>query len=201
MYLGADAWQSPNGFNILGVVLYRLVELNTGVLNLEAVPLDFIWLAKIHTGEYLADTVRAVVEKFGIQDKVGLLFTKLSISTSWSFLICQTLKFVHYLFQICGIFTDNASNNAAMVSEMKNFKWARFKGNQHWIRFYAHILNLMVQSILQPFGTVNKKQSTATETEDDDKSSASSDDSDLEDAEDQIRRWIISMIYPLWIIN
>ncbi|POW03334.1 hypothetical protein PSTT_11152 [Puccinia striiformis] len=47
MYLGLDAWQSPNGFDILG----------TG---------------KSHTGVYLAETVRVIVEKFGIRDKVIL---------------------------------------------------------------------------------------------------------------------------------
>ncbi|EFP81953.2 uncharacterized protein PGTG_08202 [Puccinia graminis f. sp. tritici CRL 75-36-700-3] len=35
-------------------------------------PLDFVCLSKRHTGEYLADTVRLVAEKFGIQDK-GIL--------------------------------------------------------------------------------------------------------------------------------
>ncbi|KNF05542.1 hypothetical protein PSTG_01353 [Puccinia striiformis f. sp. tritici PST-78] len=121
MYIGADAWQSPNGFDILGVVIYCLVELAGGKFKLEAMPLDFVRLAKSHTGEYLADTIRVVVEKFQIQNK------------------------------ICGIVTDNASNNLVMVSEMKKFKWARFKGDQHWIRCYAHILNLIAQSILRPF--------------------------------------------------
>ncbi|OAV84798.1 hypothetical protein PTTG_31051, partial [Puccinia triticina 1-1 BBBD Race 1] len=119
-------------------------------------PLDFVRLAQSHTGQYLADTVRAVVEKFGIQDK------------------------------ICGIVTDNASNNSAMVSAMKKFKWARFKGDEQWIRCYAHILNLIVQSILRPFGTANK-QSVANQQEGDLDSSDSSNESDEEDAEEQIR--------------
>ncbi|KAA1128097.1 hypothetical protein PGTUg99_008126 [Puccinia graminis f. sp. tritici] len=71
MYIGADAWQSPNGFDILGVVIYRMVELEGGKSNLEAMPLDFVRLAKSHTGVYLADTIRTVVEKFGIQDKAS----------------------------------------------------------------------------------------------------------------------------------
>jgi hypothetical protein len=48
-----------------------LVELEGGKSNLEAMPLDFVQLAKSHTGVYLADTIRTVVEKFGIQDKVS----------------------------------------------------------------------------------------------------------------------------------
>ncbi|KAH9474067.1 hypothetical protein Pst134EA_001118 [Puccinia striiformis f. sp. tritici] len=53
-------------------------------------PLDFVQLAKSHTSEYLADTIHVVVKKFQIQNK------------------------------ICGIVTDNASNNSAMVLAIKN---------------------------------------------------------------------------------
>ncbi|KAH9456701.1 hypothetical protein Pst134EB_012907 [Puccinia striiformis f. sp. tritici] len=133
MYIGADAWQSPNGFDILGV------------------------LSKSHTSEYRADTIRVVVEKFKIQN------------------------------QICGIVTDNASNNSAMVLEMKKFKWARFKGDPQWIRCYAHILNLIAQSILRPFGTVKKQSGPQATDMDVDTSSDESDDN--EDAEDQICRF------------
>ncbi|POW12515.1 hypothetical protein PSHT_08089 [Puccinia striiformis] len=99
MYLGLDAWQSPNGFDILGTVIYRLVEGDSGDVNLEAMPLDFVQLRKSHTGVYLAETVRVIVEKFGIRDK------------------------------ICGIVTDNASNNETMINEIKSYKWPRFKGD------------------------------------------------------------------------
>ncbi|PLW25417.1 hypothetical protein PCANC_27571 [Puccinia coronata f. sp. avenae] len=119
-------------------------------------------LGKSHTGQYLADTLRAVVEKFGIQDKIR---------------------------QICGIVTENASNNAVMVSEMKRFKWAQFEGNQHWIRCYAHILNLIVQSILRLFGTA-KNKTTTPENDDDVTSLHSSDICKDDDAEDQICRYV-----------
>ncbi|POW22632.1 hypothetical protein PSHT_01021 [Puccinia striiformis] len=72
--------------------------------------------------------LQLVVEKFGVQDK------------------------------ICGIVTDNASNNSSMMAEIKKFKWPQFEGKTHCrIRCFAHILNLIVQSILQPFGKVIKK--------------------------------------------
>ncbi|KNF06330.1 hypothetical protein PSTG_00834 [Puccinia striiformis f. sp. tritici PST-78] len=48
-------------------------------------PLDFVCLSKSHSGEYLAETVALVVEKFGLQDK------------------------------ICGIMSDNAKNNEVMA--------------------------------------------------------------------------------------
>ena len=70
MYLGLDAWQSPNGIDILGTVLYWLVEDNKGGFHLEAIPLDFVRLQKSHTGVYLAKTVQLIAEKFGIKDKV-----------------------------------------------------------------------------------------------------------------------------------
>ncbi|KAH9440903.1 hypothetical protein Pst134EB_029557 [Puccinia striiformis f. sp. tritici] len=42
LYLGVDAWQSPDGFDILGIVIYRLVDNSPGDIKLEALPLDFI---------------------------------------------------------------------------------------------------------------------------------------------------------------
>jgi hypothetical protein len=71
--LGVDAWQSLNGFNIMGVVIYRLKEdNNTGDYKLEAMPLDFIQLLQSHTDKYMAQVVEMVVKKFKIQDKVSL---------------------------------------------------------------------------------------------------------------------------------
>ncbi|KNF02575.1 hypothetical protein PSTG_04174 [Puccinia striiformis f. sp. tritici PST-78] len=128
LYLGVDTWQSPNGFDILGTVVYRFAEANSVGSRLEAIPLDFIRLSQSHTGEYLAHSVSLVVEKFGIQDR------------------------------ICGIVSDNASNNKVMVSELKKKKWARFKGEPQWIRCFAHVLNLIAQSILRPFGTPKKSK-------------------------------------------
>ncbi|PLW07061.1 hypothetical protein PCANC_25378 [Puccinia coronata f. sp. avenae] len=42
VYLGLVAWQSPNGFDVLGTVLYQLVERLNGEFELEASPLDFV---------------------------------------------------------------------------------------------------------------------------------------------------------------
>ncbi|KNE92332.1 hypothetical protein PSTG_14290, partial [Puccinia striiformis f. sp. tritici PST-78] len=72
MYIGANTWQSPNGFDILGVVISCLVELAGGKFKLEAMPLDFSQLAKSHTSEYLADMIQVVVEKFQIQNNTML---------------------------------------------------------------------------------------------------------------------------------
>ncbi|EFP87870.2 uncharacterized protein PGTG_14585 [Puccinia graminis f. sp. tritici CRL 75-36-700-3] len=103
MYLGLDAWQSPNGFDVLGTVIYRLVKEEEGGFHLEAMPLDFVRLQKSHTGLYLAETVQLIVEKFGLQDK------------------------------IYGIVTDNASNNRSMIEELQTFRWPHFKGEATWV--------------------------------------------------------------------
>ncbi|KNE93422.1 hypothetical protein PSTG_13244 [Puccinia striiformis f. sp. tritici PST-78] len=156
LYLGVDAWQSPNGFDILGVVIYRLADISSGQSTLEAMPLDFVRLSQRHTGEYLAETVRLIVEKFGIQQK------------------------------ICGIVSDNASNNEVMVKELKKQKWDRFKGEGQWVRCFAHVLNLIAQAILRPFGTPKKKKASnndPTSAQDD----SSGSESDTEDAMEQIR--------------
>ncbi|KNE93886.1 hypothetical protein PSTG_12797, partial [Puccinia striiformis f. sp. tritici PST-78] len=72
LYLGVNAWQLPNGYNILGTVIYWLAEHKNGQTTLEVMLLDFVLLAKSHTSEYLANTVRLVVGKFGIQNKLSI---------------------------------------------------------------------------------------------------------------------------------
>ncbi|KAA1067055.1 hypothetical protein PGTUg99_029609 [Puccinia graminis f. sp. tritici] len=47
LYLGVDTWQSPNGFDIMGIVIYQLINNNTEDMELEAIPLrDVIRLRK-----------------------------------------------------------------------------------------------------------------------------------------------------------
>jgi hypothetical protein len=53
-YLGVDAWQSPNGFDILDIVIYWLNEAKQSNQKLQSMPLDFIKLSQSHTGKYLA---------------------------------------------------------------------------------------------------------------------------------------------------
>ncbi|PLW42069.1 hypothetical protein PCASD_11949 [Puccinia coronata f. sp. avenae] len=97
-YLGVDAWQSPNGFDILGIVISWLNEGRGLNQKLESMPLDFIKISRSHTGKYLEEMVQLVVKKFGVQNKS------------------------------CGIVSDNASNNAAMVDKLKETQMAPFQG-------------------------------------------------------------------------
>ncbi|EFP78007.2 uncharacterized protein PGTG_03963 [Puccinia graminis f. sp. tritici CRL 75-36-700-3] len=100
--------KSPNGYDIIGTVVYRLVDNGAGNAKLDAMPLDFVQLKERHTGEYLAR-------------------------------------------MICGIVSNNASNNETMISELERLNWKQFKGEEQWIRCFAHIVNLIVQAILRPF--------------------------------------------------
>lgn len=79
MYLGVDAWQAPNGFDIIGAVIYRLKEDKDGDIKMDAMPLDFVQLKESHTGEYLARMVQYIVEKFGLENRVSQI-SLLSIS-------------------------------------------------------------------------------------------------------------------------
>ncbi|EHS64655.1 uncharacterized protein PGTG_21006 [Puccinia graminis f. sp. tritici CRL 75-36-700-3] len=156
MYLGLDVWQSPNVFDVLGLVIYRLVEEGAD-FRLESMPLDFVKLQQSHTGVYLAVTVDLIVEKFGVKDK------------------------------ICGIVTDNASNNKTMIEDLRSYKWLRLKGEGQWIHCFAHIFNLIAQAILRPFGS-NKHKNTAG-TSPHEYLDSDNDETDVEpdDPDDQIK--------------
>ncbi|KNF04351.1 hypothetical protein PSTG_02693 [Puccinia striiformis f. sp. tritici PST-78] len=102
IYLGVNAWQTPNGFDIIGVVIYRLIDDGKVICigpPLPAMPLDFVQLTQSHTGKYLARMVQFVVEKFGLEN------------------------------QICGIVSDNASNKATMIEELAKLDWKRFEAS------------------------------------------------------------------------
>ncbi|PLW18209.1 hypothetical protein PCASD_16937 [Puccinia coronata f. sp. avenae] len=156
MYLGLDAWQSPNGFDILGTVVYRLVQEDSGSFHLEAMPLDFVRLNRNHTGLYLAETVQAIVEKFGLKEK------------------------------IFGIVTNNTTNNQTMIKKLKAYCWPCFKGEGQWVCCFAHILNLIAQVMLQPFGN-SKKKKDSSDQPNQSFNNEDSDQEELDDLEEQIQ--------------
>jgi hypothetical protein len=102
-------------------------------------PLDFIQLTQSHTGEYLAQMVQCIVEKFGVENRASFFcssYDRLSADPS------------HLFQQICGIVADNAANNKTMMDKLKKLFWKQFKGKPQWVRCFAHILNLVVKAIL-----------------------------------------------------
>ena len=64
-----------------------------------------IKLSKSHTGEYLAESVQMIVEKFDIETKVH---TQLIILSS-----LVLIYEIFLIFQIFGIVSNNASNNSS----------------------------------------------------------------------------------------
>ncbi|KAA1138539.1 hypothetical protein PGTUg99_027227 [Puccinia graminis f. sp. tritici] len=95
---------------------------------------------------------------------------------------------------ICGIVSDNASNNETMILELERLEWKRFEGEGQWIRCFTHIVNLIVKAILCPFACKNSQAGTPEfddlDEEEDDELIESfdeeKDDSDLDDDEDNI---------------
>ncbi|OAV98892.1 hypothetical protein PTTG_25552 [Puccinia triticina 1-1 BBBD Race 1] len=157
LYLGVDAWQTPNGFDIIGAVVYRLLDNSAGTVKLDAMPLDFVQLKESHTGEYLARMVQYIVEKFQLKNR------------------------------ICGIVSKNAANNGKMVAELEKLGWKRFKGEPQWIRCFAHILNLIVKAILRLFSRDKKANGQAFEDEDSDEEKEAQDLIEgFDDEEDEI---------------
>ncbi|KAA1095326.1 hypothetical protein PGTUg99_022289, partial [Puccinia graminis f. sp. tritici] len=73
-----------------------------------------------------------------------------------------------------------------MVNKLKKKKWARFKGEPQWIRCFAHMLNLIAQGILRPFGSQKKSKATNPTAPMAPEESGDSSSED-EDPEEQIR--------------
>jgi hypothetical protein len=73
-----------------------------------------------------------------------------------------------------------------MIKEIKSYQWPRFKGETHWIRCFAHILNLIAQVILKRFGS-HKKKSVLTVEPAQTSDNKQSDKEEPDDRDDQIR--------------
>ena len=76
-----------------------------------------------------------------------------------------------------------------MIEDIKNYRWSRFKGATHWVRCFAHILNLIAQVILRPFGSHKKKKNlkkTANQAVESN-NKESEEEEEVEDRDDQIR--------------
>ncbi|GAA5881427.1 hypothetical protein JCM1840_002887, partial [Sporobolomyces johnsonii] len=100
IYLAMDAWTSPNGVEVLGILAFFKTKAGKGELKDQVAPIAFVPLVDRHSGAYLAGIVRDVCEEYGLQEKV------------------------------LGIASDNASNMAKMMEELEDYgigpdKWVR----------------------------------------------------------------------------
>lgn len=67
-------------------------------------------------------------------------------------LVVQTLEFYSLVNKLFCVTTDNASNNDTMVEELSDALWQRgvnWDATTHHIRCLAHIINLVVQALVQ----------------------------------------------------
>jgi hypothetical protein len=88
-----------------------------------------------------------------------------------------------------------------MIEAIRSFKWARFKGEGQWIRCFAHILNLIAQVILRPFGSHQKGGQMAAsldqDLESDDDNHYYNDEGDPDDPDEQIQLYVKKILIPI----
>jgi hypothetical protein len=70
----------------------------------------------------------------------------------------SVLNLWNYFQKIFWIVTDNSTNNQTMIKKIKLYCWPCFKGEVQWVCCSAHILNLIAQVMLQPFGNQEKEE-------------------------------------------
>ena len=109
----------------------------------QSVLLGFRALHGPHTGENMAAVLEELLEDFRLQDKVsGLPYLVIcgALLTQWK--------------QIISITTDNASNNKTLIEHLatsidNGSSSTPWTPKEHWVRCFAHILNLVEQAVLE----------------------------------------------------
>ena len=75
-----------------------------------------------------------------------------------------------------------------MIDTIGSFCWPCFKGEPQWIQCFAHILNLIAQVILRPFG--NHKEKTRLKSPEEDSENAE----EFNNPEDQIQLYVSQVL-------
>ncbi|QRW02441.1 DNA polymerase [Ceratobasidium sp. AG-Ba] len=121
MHIGLDMYQSDNGHDYLGIVLYhQVVERET--IRIKRMVLECLSFGtRLHTGKRLARTTHQVLQKFEIEHRV------------W------------------GAVGDGASTNEAMMKFMTQFGLKQLTGPDSRVYCLAHVLNLAAQTVAAPF--------------------------------------------------
>ena len=115
----------------------------------EAVLLDIVECTQSHTGTNLTSTFAKVLKDFGISDKV-----RSNKKDNLSILIQS---------QILAITCDNASSNDKMINKLA-VKFVEFPGAPNCANYFAHILNLVVKSIMHQFDLAGTRSDTTQES-------------------------------------
>jgi hypothetical protein len=146
LHFATDAWTSPN-HKALIVVTVHFKQQGVPVSFL----LDIVEVARSHSGANLAHAFTAVLDDFGIANKV-----------SSHPIIHQNNSPLSK--QILSITCDNVSANDAMIAHLAE-KLNAFPGKPNRTRCFAHILNLVAKCVMKQFDTPKKKKK-ATNGED-----------------------------------
>lgn len=127
-----DGWRSGNRLPLYGVVIFFLDEFACP----QKLVLDIPEIKQRHTGENLAKYVFAVLEKFGIENKMGYFTLDNAGKSPESRLGNLTIKRL-----ICII----GNNDTAMehLGELLGFD-----GKAHFVRCFGHIVNLVAGALL-----------------------------------------------------
>jgi hypothetical protein len=104
--------------------------------------LDIVEVARSHSGINLAAAFAQILEDFGISDKVSQKKKRNQLNS---------LK-----KKILSITCDNASNNDTMITELASLL-DDFPGPANQTRCFAHVLNLVVKSIIRQFDLPDSK--------------------------------------------
>jgi hypothetical protein len=128
-----DAWTSPNHKSYMAVTVHFEQR---GVAR--SMLLDLVEVARSHSGLNLAAAFATVLEEFGISDKARITY-------------CND-QHGHHLpeTQILSITCDNASNNDTMIDDLEDLVKG-FSGAPNRTRCFAHIINLIAQTIIRQF--------------------------------------------------
>jgi hypothetical protein len=128
--LAIDCWTSANHLSFLGITGYYILE----EWNFTEVLLGFEPVDRAHTGQHLAEIVKRVLEKHGLQDR------------------------------LLAITTDNASNNGTLCQELESsmsedsITW-NSKAMQ--VSCLAHVINLSSQALLSKLSITDHSYDTA----------------------------------------
>lgn len=135
-----DLWSSPNHVSFMGITCGWM---DSG-FNVHDIVVGFGKLIGEHSGVNIARHFYERLESLGVTHKVTLLY--------FSFLILNFFKISFSLFKVSSITTDNASSNGTFIEEFIELTKNSVSPFQEekWIRCFAHIINLAVQSAIDP---------------------------------------------------
>ncbi|KAG8737788.1 hypothetical protein FRC10_007797 [Ceratobasidium sp. 414] len=133
-HITLDLFQSSNGLDLLGLVLFRLAQASTPgePIMIEQFVLECLSFTKSHTSKHLAKTVHKVLCKFKIE---------------------------HWVW---GTICDNASNNGLMMEKFKKMGMAQLQGPSCCLFCILHVYNLVAKAITLPYRVRHAQLDAAT---------------------------------------